>query len=916
MPRSFPSSDSPTPPPPAPPVRGVPPSAPAFLTPARANRALNAPGRHVRAEGVLAVNAVLRALVATWVQVAATLTEHGTPPLRAEALEASLPQLIGRPVLDRAVDGARAACAVSTTTPHVEPDVEQVIPRAVTAAVVDEALVPFPAFRPPPDDAVTYVTGALAAIVMYLFDVLRHHDHPASTTDHDLIPATVGVDEVARALADDPGLVAAYVNLDLGSLLDALVAAIRPRPMSGVALTPDSPSARTASPPPLTSTSRSASPAPTTDACESTPSTPARSRPASMERRRSFNAASAPPSGARGSRMSEVMTPSPGSLPRRPSAPVADPAKADEFESLLLSDETKKISLTPDRLRSMEPSPGLGPIATPPSTPPTTRRTSRRPGSMLVPVAPDLAAAAAAAGLPSPSPRTELPDPFASAASDPVANDSAVLNAQRASVVVAALTTGVGAAAAALVATGADQSAATGNISSDEEDDFLPNGRPRSGISGGNGAARRSSAAELTEFFNTTVPPSLSSAASVSTLEPTAAEGAGKSKKKRIFSMFGGATKRDKDKHRLSGGAGSPQLLTSQASIDSATTAAAAAAAKKYTMLPVPPGVDVYQPGAPPPNLVFADAGTIHTAPVAPRAASAPILARAASDARAPPILNDDDGGPPPVARSSSLARSDSARAALARWGARDVADASPPPPASLGSSPSSSASASARRGSAPPLRIMTAALSESPVVAPAAEDDGPPPPRRRTSLRSAFADVRHGTRAIAVDPSATDSDRPSFDIDSSDMDRRASTPPLRTSRRRSGPQLASTPQDDPTSSLATATRSDLEALVCDLQARLAAAELARANADRAAAKAARKLHDMASAVAARNATIAALQAENAELAHRLHSVLRVLAKAVPGLPVAEGGAGGTGSAASSRRGSPGPAGLVAAADA
>ncbi|KAJ3357499.1 hypothetical protein GGF32_001046 [Allomyces javanicus] len=897
----------------APPVRGVPPSAPAFLTPVRANRALNAPGRHVRAEGVLAVNAVLRALVATWVQVAATLTEHGTPPLRAEALEASLPQLIGRPVLDRAVDGARAACAAAALHPNGgESDVEQVIPRAVTAAVVDEALVPFPAFRPPPDDAVTYVTGALAAIVMYLFDVLRHHDHPASTTDHDLVPTTVGVDEVARALADDPGLVAAYVNLDLGSLLDALVAAIRPRPMSGVALTPDSPSARTASPPPLTSTSRSASPAPTTDACESTPSTPARSRPASMERRRSLNAVSAPASGARGSRMSEIMTPSPGSLPRRPSAPVADPAKADEFESLLLSDETKKISLTPDRLRSMEPSPGLGPvlIATPPSTPPTTRRTSRRPGSMLVPVVPDLAAAA---GLASPSPRTELPDPFASAVADPVANDSAVLNAQRASVVVAALTTGVGAAAAALVATGADQSAATGNISSDEDDDFLPNGRPRSGISGGNGAARRSSAAELTEFFNTTVPPSLSSAASVSTLEPAAAEGPGKSKKKRIFSMFGGATKRDKDKHRLSGGIGSPQLLTSQASIDSAATAAAVAAAKKYTMLPVPPGVDAYQPGAPPPNLVFADAGTIHTAPVVPRAASAPILARAASDARAPPIT-DDDGGPPPVARSSSLARSDSARAALARWGARDVADASPPPPASLGSSLSSSAGASARRGSAPPLRIVTATLTDSPVVAPAAEDDGPPPPRRRTSLRSAFTDARHGTRALAVD--LTDSDRPSLDVDSSDMDRRASTPPVRTARRRSGPLAASSPPEDLSTSLANATRSDLEAFVCDLQARLAAAELARANADRAAAKAARKLHDMAAAVAARNATIAALQAENAELAHRLHSVLRVLAKAVPGLPVAEGGAGGSGSAASSRRGSPGPAGLVAPADA
>ncbi|KNE73085.1 hypothetical protein AMAG_17240 [Allomyces macrogynus ATCC 38327] len=212
----------------------------------------------------------------------------------------------------------------------------------------------------------------------------------------------------------------------------------------------------------------------------------------------------------------------------------------------------------------------------------------------------------------------------------------------------------------------------------------------------------------------------------------------------------------------------------------------------------------------------------------------------------------------------------------------------------SLGSSPaSSSAASSARRGSAPPLRIVTATLTDSPVVAPVAEDDGPPPPRRRTSLRSAFAEARRGTRAL--EPAADAADRPSLDVDSSDMDHRASTPPLRT-RRRSGPLLASTPPEDPSSTLASATRSDLEALVCDLQARLAAAELARANADRAAAKAARKLHDMAAAVAARNATIAALQAENAELAHRLNSVLRVLAKAVPAIAgrgkVERGGSG------------------------
>ncbi|KAI9188778.1 hypothetical protein H9P43_000200 [Blastocladiella emersonii ATCC 22665] len=305
---------------------------PKFLAP-RTARALLGGALAISPEAVHALNALLRSLASTW--VARACAASGTcpgPPLLPPHLEPAIIQVLGAQGLAGAVVRA-ARAAIAAAAAAAEDDGEEatpvpaMIPLHVTAAVMAEACPPaFAGESALPDVTVTYVNGALDAMAAALTEVFGRACRARGVT-------TATIDVLADALAGEvDGLGTAAAILDWSSLLDALVAHQQHQAAAAVRHSLDFAGAPPMPPPPPVSNSRESS--------------------LSLERKRSWR-----------KRAQGGSLPPPAS-PRHAAGPPT-PTPLDDFDELLKSKETKKLTLTPDRIRTMESGPGADALHSP-----------------------------------------------------------------------------------------------------------------------------------------------------------------------------------------------------------------------------------------------------------------------------------------------------------------------------------------------------------------------------------------------------------------------------------------------------------------------------------------------------------------------------------------------------------------------
>ncbi|KAI9168503.1 hypothetical protein H9P43_007875 [Blastocladiella emersonii ATCC 22665] len=301
-----------------------------FLS-ARTAKALLGSSLKISAEAVLAANVLLKTILVAWIHRGCSRCPGA--PLVPQHIEPVVGTVLGKDVCDRAIAAGKTAMA--------DPELRTLIPLPATGQVVLESVPP--AYSAPtaiPDITLNYLNAALDAVAGYMFLALAAHCDGQGLS-------AVRVEELALVVSRDFGFAPAFAQLRWKDILDQMMVASPTSSTPSVALAAQA-QATAAAPVPgaldmqvqaLLEDSTTPTSAPASAGAGVSQSSPAGTGSTftgGLERTKSWRG-------------------------RKPSGhasanhPVQVPAGAlDEFEELLQSKGTKKITLTPDRIRTME----------------------------------------------------------------------------------------------------------------------------------------------------------------------------------------------------------------------------------------------------------------------------------------------------------------------------------------------------------------------------------------------------------------------------------------------------------------------------------------------------------------------------------------------------------------------------------